>query len=729
MIEKVTVGTEFKKLLSSLNLDESSSKKITQESKSIISQSLLDIKKRKDKKTGLVIGYIQSGKTLSFTSVSCLARDNNFPLIIIIAGTSTSLFEQTVSRLKRDLIIDTRKDRKWSIFENPKSITEEESIEISLQTWADESIPDDEKQSTLIVIMKHYSHIQNLSSILNRINSDLKKKPTLIIDDEADQAGLNTNASQDTKELSTTHSKLLELRDALPYHTYLQYTATPQAPLLIEFIDVLSPEFAQLLTPGEEYIGGTDLFSVPRIINVIPDNEIPGRDNPISSPPSSLLRALKIFYTSVAANYCNGDTQGNRSMMVHPSRLIMDHAQYSEWINSIKHQWLNLLDQTPGDSDQYDLINSFEDEGYKDLKETVNNFPQFDAIRKNLKRSIRQTSITELNTSRGSTPTVLWCSNYSHILIGGQSMDRGYTVEGLTVTYMPRGPGVGNADTIQQRARFYGYKKDYLGHCRIFLENNSLSAFQSYVDHESDLRNSLSEHISANKPLKDWKRVFFLDSNLRPTRRNILKMDCRRGLYSDSWFEQKAPHLSANIENNKKIVNNLSETFRFVEDVGHENRTDAQRHCVSKKIPLIQLYKDYLTEYIMSKNDSDRYTRVLLQIASFLQDHDSEECEIYLINSRKPRLRSVSESGEISQLFQGEAPVAPKRLRGATYPGDRDIKNNEQLTIQVHTLDIRFEGELIHKEVPTLAIWVPSQYDEKPWMYQPDKENIKCQNL
>ena len=75
-----------------------------------------------------------------------------------------------------------------------------------------------------------------------------------------------------------------------------------------------------------------------------------------------------------------------------------------------------------------------------------------------------------VNSLADADRNIHWRRNYSWILVGGQVLDRGFTVEGLTVTYMPRGPGVGNADTIQQRARFLGYKRSYLGYCRVFLE-------------------------------------------------------------------------------------------------------------------------------------------------------------------------------------------------------------------------------------------------------------------
>src|SRR5690349_13721718 len=98
--------------------------------------------------------------------------------------------------------------------------------------------------------MKNHRHLSNLIEVLSRLR--LERVPALVIDDEADQAGLNTLVRQGDE--STTYQRLVALRACLPHHTYLQYTATPQAPLLINLIDVLSPAFAQVLTPGDDYV-------------------------------------------------------------------------------------------------------------------------------------------------------------------------------------------------------------------------------------------------------------------------------------------------------------------------------------------------------------------------------------------------------------------------------------------------------------------------------------------
>ena len=103
-------------------------------------------------------------------------------------------------------------------------------------------------------------------------------------------------------------------------------------------------------------------------------------------------------------------------------------------------------------------------------------------------------------------------------------MDRGFTVEGLTVTYMPRDMGVGNADTIEQRARFFGYKRRYLGYCRVFLENGVRDAFRFYVEHERDIRRRLQEHRNIGRPLERVASgILRLDTGLSPTRRQVLE--------------------------------------------------------------------------------------------------------------------------------------------------------------------------------------------------------------
>src|SRR5207249_5575366 len=140
--------------------------------------------------TGLVVGYIQSGKTMSFTTAAALARDNGYAVVIVIAGTSIPLTEQSRQRLRHDLGIDQRDDRCWRHLHNPRIQNRDHaSIETTLADWRDADVPANERSTVLITVMKNHRHLTNLIAVLNQLN--LRGIPVLIFDDEADQAGLN----------------------------------------------------------------------------------------------------------------------------------------------------------------------------------------------------------------------------------------------------------------------------------------------------------------------------------------------------------------------------------------------------------------------------------------------------------------------------------------------------------------------------------------------------------
>ena len=507
--------------------------------------------------TGIVIGYVQSGKTLSFTTLTALARDNNYQIVIIIGGTSVNLLDQSTKRVRKDLRIDSRYgfEQKWTQITNPNTQEDFDTITNALDQWANPTFPNDRCRTILITVMKNGSHLGNLANLISEMN--LNGVPTLIIDDEGDQASLNTRARwaarqgidvEDLTEnaVSTIYRRINSLRNIFPHHTFLQYTATPQANLFINIMDRLSPNFIKLLTPGEEYTGGIQFFREnPNLIREIPLNNINNANQPIHEPPESLLEALRVFYLGVVAGTVlelfRLPSQRNRSMLVHPSRLQGDHTTFNGWVNTIKESWRRLLSGEDNE-EKAELLADFR-ATYNDLQMTVADLPAFEALTDyNLIHAIQYTPLVEVNSRRGATPQINWQDSYSWILVGGQSMDRGFTVEGLTVTYMPRNVGVGNVDTIQQRARFFGYKRSYLGYCRVFLDQVTIDAYNYIIEHEEDVRSRLEEFDVSNKHLNDWDREAVLDQMLNLTRANILYDDIDRDRFGDDWFRINAPH-------------------------------------------------------------------------------------------------------------------------------------------------------------------------------------------
>lgn len=671
----------------------------------------------RDHTTGLVVGYVQSGKTLSFTTAIALARDNGFPLVIVVAGISRPLLNQSTQRLRKDLNVDdVDGPLRWATYTNP---ADDEScrryIAAALDEWNDPQVPPQERATVLITVMKNHRHLANLVALLRRL--DLRGVPTLIVDDEADQASLNTLVNRGRE--STTYARLLELRAAVPCHTFLQYTATPQAPLLINIIDSLSPQFVEVLEPGADYIGGEAFFGGRRdLVTVIPPQDIPTDDNQLAGPPPSLLDALRIFLVGVAAGLRQGRSRhnANRSMLVHPSQRTAQHLEYRDWIGRVFESWHRLLTEAgPNDPDRLDLIEDFR-EAHGNLTSTVPGLASFDEIMQWMPRAFRKTSIEEVNARGRPTPDVEWQRAYGWILVGGQAMDRGFTVEGLTVTYMPRGPGIGNADTIQQRARFFGYKRPYLGFCRIYLEQDALDAFEEYVRHEEEMRQQLQRVSAQGTPLREWKRAFILSPDLRPCRNNVIQYDYARGRYADQWFYVKMVETPPEIAGeNEAILRAFEGGLSFAPDATYPSDQAAQQHLVAASVPLRSVLADLLVPYrVADASDTQEMTGLLLQLSKALENNDAETAAVYRMRPAFRGARDVDDSGRIAsirRLFQGPTRTGAGGSRQYSYPGDVAFRDADRVSVQIHRYDLRRDGTIIaqQQQKPVIAVWVPAR--------------------
>lgn len=685
--------------------------------------------------TGIVIGYVQSGKTLSFTTLTALSRDNDYQIVIVIAGTSVNLVNQSTDRLRRDLRLESRFDRKWTLLQNPSRIEDQETIETTLAQWADLTFPRDRCRTVLITVMKHGSHLRNLTDLLSEL--PLQGVPTLIIDDESDQASLNNRARWAARagigiedltenEVSVIYRRITGLRSIFPHHTFLQYTATPQANLFINIMDRLSPNFIKLLVPGSEYVGGVDFFQTNQnLVQEIPASDISTTNNPLSEPPESLIEALKIFYLGVVAGEMLRD-QRNRSMLIHPSRLQGDQNTFYRWVNTIKDSWRRLL-TSQDEEEKRHFLDEFR-VAYDDLASTVNDLPSFEELTgHNLVHAITYTPIVEVNSRQGRTPQINWQDSYAWILVGGQSMDRGFTVEGLTVTYMPRNVGVGNVDTIQQRARFLGYKRCYLGYCRVFLDEDTIYAYNAIIQHEEDVRNRLEEFDINNRELDDWDREAVLDRMLGLTRPGVLYTAPDRDRFGENWFWIRAPHdtddlILPNETAAVEFINEFREDFDV--DVGHVDRTEDQKH--QKAILRTRDVLEKLLNKVRFTRESDSATYSSLRglLKAYLDENPDDMTVIYLmkapnIDTWSIRDRRLTANDEIQQLFQGEQPTKDGKFRqGEVYPGDRSIKEEDRVSVQLHRVHLTDAtgnnildefGNTQYSDVFTLAIWLPER--------------------
>ena len=717
-----TIGEEALDLLQTISPAESRSE-ILDAAMSILAHSIAPTADT-GQETGLVVGYVQSGKTLSFETVAALARDNGFQIVIVVAGRSDPLLDQSTGRLRRDLRLDEPdRERRWIQFRNPRdNDATVQAIRDVLADWRDEGTPEEYRKTVLITVLKNHRRLKNLADLLSAVG--VQRIPVLLIDDEADQASLNNEVTQGQE--STTYRCLMDLRQALPNHTYLQYTATPQAPLLISIVDSLSPNFVQVLDPGADYVGGREFFGDDLThVRVIPPQDVPVNTNPLTAPPDSLLEALRVFMIGVAAGIREGSNRGNRSMLVHPSHRTAQHQEFYNWVRDIVEEWKRVLALPAADPDRQELIEDFRD-AYDDVAATVGaGAPAFEDLIPGLPFAFRNTRVLEVNARGGQTPQVDWRSAYGWILVGGQAMDRGFTVEGLIVTYMPRGIGVGNADTVQQRARFFGYKRRYLGYCRVYLEQGTLNAFRNYIEHEEDIRAQLRGFQERGAPLDDWKRAFVLDTALEPCRNAVLEFDYMRGRFSDDWVTPQVVLASEGVQRaNRDAAMAALQDLVFDPVDGHPDRTDAQRHEICQNVPLRAVLGQLLLPMRITGNrDSQRNTGLLLQLTKALENNPEETCTVYRMSPNFRRRRGVDGNGEVTNLFQGEAPVNPRERRGEVYPGDSTYRDAGEVTVQVHRLDLTRAENIVAQDVAVLAVWVPARL-ARGWLDQDQPPQI-----
>ena len=670
--------------------------------------------------TGLVVGYVQSGKTMSFTTVLTLARDNGYRLVIFIAGVAVNLKSQSEGRLLSDLGLNSG-ERLWAHFENPDPKKDyAANIGSLLGQWKKKSVPEHKRRTVLITVLKNHTRLKNLVAVLKRL--DLSGVPTLIIDDESDQASLNTKTAANKKSggsaKSSTYDWVTQLKAAVLHHTFLGYTATPQANLLLHIADVLTPSFAELVTPGKGYVGGKEFFASRHpLVTTIPEKEIPSKDNPVSAPPKSLQSALRYFLLGCAAHYLLEEKGGNRSMMIHPSQKTAPHADYKAWVNLSMDAWQHLLGHGAKSASTNAAVHALFRPEYDNLKVTYPTVPSFDDLLEVLDSVMADCRVLQVNSTAQGERDVRWRENAYWIIVGGQKLDRGFTVEGLTVTYMPRPIGTGNADTLQQRARFFGYKESYKGLCRVFLPVDIATAFKEYVEHEEFVRDALSEF--RGRPLMDWKRDFILTRWLSPTRPNVIGRDIEHiKLDRDDWIipghlykDDKA------VENNRRLLADLHSrwTGRFkTVDAGDyerfkDKRTKSRRNILVEGIPLRDVFEEFILHVrVADYDDSTLLSAVALSLRNYLAQDTDALCDVFMISELKPETRTLTKTGRPNQVFSGKSPNTDD-FEKLNFVGESAL-HTERATLHLRTYDLREseDSPTLYGEVPWFTLRLPA---------------------
>lgn len=668
--------------------------------------------------TGLVVGYVQSGKTLSFETVIALARDNGYGMVIVLAGTKNNLLDQSEERLKKDFGIDDGDDH-WYHLHNPTSAVKGQ-IENKLNAWSKKP----GKKALLITVLKHGGHLEKLANVLKGVH--LEVVPSLVIDDESDQASLNTKAARikaglaALTDVSTTYKSILKLRDVLPHHSYLQYTATPQAMLLLAQTDFLNPNFAELVTPGDAYTGGIAFFKGnPELIVDIPSAQVPTNTRPLTGPPKTLLHALR-FFLLAAAHHSLTRQRGqkskdrNRAMMVHPAVATRSHKVYKGWVDTalktLKVMVEGLYLNNPSAVEarfraEYDsLARTFP--GIRPLPELLAEL---------LDEVFDELNVVEINGTKDAEKKVNWKATRYWILVGGAKLDRGYTVEGLCTTYMPRPLGTSPAaDTLQQRARFFGYKSSYLGLCRVFLQSSVRTAFTEYVEHEEFVREALE--ANRGQPLSQWRRDFILTQLLKPTRSNVVGLGTRR-IPVGGWLVPSALQQDdAAAASNRSLL--ASVVAKWVGNYGKPVNAStvlkgvaSSPHNVIEAVPLRAVLEDFLLDVqVRDPSDAEQHSAMLIALSSALRSNDALKVDVFLMNRLETGYRTRV-AGHGLPAAHRYAPINQYFSQSAGMVNDRDHRFDDRISLQLRKFDLgthqRDRTTADVKDVTWFALHVP----------------------
>lgn len=453
---------------------------------------------------GLVVGYVQSGKTTNFTAVIAKAADLKYRLVVVLSGIHNSLRRQTQKRLATQLGLY-----------NPNAWIELTSLEDDFRepTMTMASLLYERKSGTaLAVVKKNKARLTFLKTwIKNAADQNaLGDLPVLIIDDESDQASVATK---------TINPLIMDIIKLIPRCTYIGYTATPFANVLIDpSADDLYPSSFILNLPepqassgyfGSEKIFGRDAVEGDEasgteldgydVVRIIDDKELPSlrplkRKDIADFEPvmtSSLVQAVNWFWLATSARRARAD-KGHSSMLIHTHLSTVVHDRFKAPLIELRDSTLRKIDEK--DETFLGGLQKLWDEEIVSVPKA--DFPDlvdvgFDQIISTLKDVVSGTKVVVDNSTSSDR---LDYSEDSQIVIavGGNTLSRGLTLEGLVVSYFVRSSTA--YDTLLQMARWFGYRPGYEDLPRIWMTKTLKEWFRHLATVEREIRLDIARY-------------------------------------------------------------------------------------------------------------------------------------------------------------------------------------------------------------------------------------------
>ncbi|MES2019220.1 MAG: Z1 domain-containing protein [Pseudomonadota bacterium] len=476
-----------------------------------------------NRRRGLVMGHVQMGKTTNYSALIAKAADAGYRIIVVLAGSTNSLRYQTQVRLDktfvgRSSVSDSNHAKIYDVAR--VFVGEIEGYVLKHPYCGTTQLSDFSTQSgrgvgahqgnfavpILFVTKKHAKVLESLTTWLKGLNNgDKLDGPMLLIDDEADNASVNTN--KDPKKTTTINGNIRQLLATAKQSTYVAYTATPFANIFIdpdstdklEREDLFPADFIKSLEPPSNYVGASRLFAEGGDLHDECVREIPEdyllllpikhkSSDIVASLPESLSDAIREYILCRAMRILAGDPHSHSAMLINVSRFNAVQAQVKSLVDGLLLEIKQGIEAwSMGHWQKSTVMNAMKLVWEKEYRSKSEMDPQWDDVRTVLVEAIRSITSQLVNMKGSGINYESAPATGLHVIgIGGLALARGLTLEGLTVSYVLR--NVGAADTLLQMGRWFGYRPGFEKMCRIHAPASLIEDFSSVCDSVEELR-------------------------------------------------------------------------------------------------------------------------------------------------------------------------------------------------------------------------------------------------
>ncbi|WP_035399118.1 Z1 domain-containing protein [Exiguobacterium sp. OS-77] len=536
---------------------------------------------------GMVVGHVQSGKTANYSSLVCKAADAGYKFIVIIAGAMNNLRNQTQERLNASFI-GRDIDKKIGVAnlagyrEDKRPISLTSKLKDFNRADANRNSQgislDSITSPVIVVIKKNTSTLKNVIQwITTHYSQGVENHAMLLIDDESDYASINTKDEEDPTKINEKIRALLKL---FKKSSYVAYTATPYANIFIDHNtdtenlgkDLFPEDFIYCLSAPSNYFGAekifldkkkTHFYEVEDVEDIIPFNH--KKDYKLPCLPESMKEAMRSFLINIAIRHLRNQENKHNSMLIHATRFTEVHKNIAGHVEKYFKDLSEVISIDGLKEKHYeknehleDLKNTFEIH-YKDNIEF-----EWESIIKKIAKFISKILIVQVHKDTKIKLEYRDDIASNVIAIGGTSLARGYTLEGLSVSYFLRNTIF--YDTLMQMGRWFGYRPGYEDLCKIYTTNEIFDRFNTITEATLDLVSDLNDMARNEMTPRDFGLAVkqHPDSGLQVTAKNKLKNS--ESLYYEMKLDGHLKETSWIIKDKEKNEQNINLIKNLIEN-------------------------------------------------------------------------------------------------------------------------------------------------------------------